>query len=79
MERLDRETADRSHQDVEETRDTDERPLRFAGSVGGAEVEVRGEKSVKVITDEGAGGVLILTRGAEIRGRAPSKTPAKKD
>jgi len=41
--------------------------LRFAGSVGGAEVEVRGLSSVEVTHDEETGELLIRTADATIR------------
>lgn len=52
------------------------RLVRFSDTVAGADVEVRGDRSVKVIEDEETGEILILTCGAEIRVRAPSTTQA---
>lgn len=60
------------------------RKLQFTGSIAGADIEVRGDRSVRVIDDEGKREIVILTPGAEIRIRpsgksAPDKTPDKKD
>jgi hypothetical protein len=48
--------------------------LRFAGSVGDADVEVKGLGNVTVTTDDGTGEIVIVTSDATIHIR-PSETP----
>ncbi len=79
MDRPQEETEVPPGEDAEGLFETDESPLRFSGTIGGADVEVRSDKSVKVIKDEGTGEIIIRTCDAKIRVRASAKTPAKKD
>ena len=78
MERPEKEIEEGEFEVISESLDADEAPLRFTGSVGGAEIEVRGDKSVRVISDDGTGEIIILTRGAKIRLRPSEKASVKK-
>jgi DUF1009 family protein len=49
--------------------------LRFAGTVGNTDVEVRGLSSVDVSYDNSTGDLLIRTRDATIRVKAPVRHP----
>ncbi len=51
----------------------EEQHLRFAGSVGNTEVEVRGRSSVVVSYDRGTGELLISTLDSTIRVKAPAQ------
>jgi hypothetical protein len=77
LERPQEEVDLRSYKEAQRLAEVYESPVRFSGTVAGADVVVRGDPSVKVIEDEGTGEIVILTCGAEIRVSAPSATQAE--